>query len=135
MSKAAVLGSPVTLILRFPAHLVFFLFDDRLAPSDATGFISEGLSLTKPCVLTNTLCRGAWAKAAFPDSFYFIKVVSKSFAHCLICSLAKGLCTRSWGLLMSMVTLFCPFFRGRPTHWTFDPDCCCIDDTDESLDA
>ena len=59
MSKAAVLGSPVTLILRFPAHLVFFFFDDRLAPSDAMGFISEGFwntSLTKPCVLTNTLC-------------------------------------------------------------------------------
>ena len=33
----------------------------------------------KLSVLANTLCQGACAKAAFPDSFYFIKVVSKSF--------------------------------------------------------
>ena len=43
MSKAAVLGSPVTLILRFPAHPVSFFFDDRLAPADAVGLISEGI--------------------------------------------------------------------------------------------
>ena len=43
VSKAAVLGSPVTLILRFPAHPVSFFFDDRLAPADAVGLISEGI--------------------------------------------------------------------------------------------
>ena len=43
MSKAAVLGSSVTLMLRFPAHPVFFFLDDRLAPSDAMGLICEGI--------------------------------------------------------------------------------------------
>ena len=33
MSKAAVLGSPVTFILGFPAQPVFFFVGDGLAPS------------------------------------------------------------------------------------------------------